>query len=417
MTSTTSNKHSFDFHKSEIIALFQRHPAKMTYWLCTYYPISEKILAKHQEKIVWSSISKNENITWTAELIARFQHKLDWFAISSNPKLPWSIDFIEQYKHKFQDFTELSNNTGIPWSYSLLEKYSSKWNWHWLAVNQSIDWTEKMMVDFDQFDQNLSRFNGNNLWTEAFILKYKARFHWGHLCYNPNLPWTEELIEELRTTWIPFERSAHFYAVSPWKGLSENIGLPWSKKFIKKYLPFPLIHPDGFNWKGLSRNESLPWKENLLEEFSSKWDWSLLSCNHQVGFTLEQLDTYKDKIVWEGSSSNVNTIAINSSLPWTEELIERYHDKWHWWGLAMNTGIVWTEALIDKYSDKLEAYPLFRNPSMPWSLDFLLKYETGCFDALTNEYGNVSERMWQGVFQNMLTDELVDELLSGSYEN
>jgi len=55
---------------------------------------------------------------------------------------------------------------------------------------------------------------------------------------------------------------------------------------------------------------------------------------------------------------------------------------------------------------------LFRNPSMPWSLDFLLKYETGCFDALSNEYRNISERMWQGVFQNVLTDELLDEILS-----
>jgi hypothetical protein len=78
----------------------------------------------------------------------------------------------------------------------------------------------------------------------------------------------------------------------------------------------------------------------------------------------------------------------------------------------MNQGIPWTVALIDKYSDKLDNYPLFRNPSMPWSLSFLLKYEMRCFDGLQMEFDNSSEQLWQQVFQSILTDEMVDELLS-----
>ena len=413
MTNTTANKHSSDFEKAEIIGLFQRHPAKMTYWICTYYPIPEKLLSKHKEKLIWSAISKNTQIRWTRDLVDQYQQHLNVRgAMVDNPSFPWSVDFIEKYKGTFERFDELSNNNGLPWSYPFLQQYKSKWNWHWLAVNTSINWTQEMIVDFDLFNENLAYVNGPGMWTEEFIMKYKDRFKWSRLCYNPNLPWSEELIEKLKSTWVSFERKTSQYTVSPWKGLSENVGLPWTKKFIKKHLPFPLIKPYGLYWKELSRNESLPWKDNLLEEYSNKWDWKQLSCNHGVEFSLEQIETYKNKIAWQGDGFDSMTIAINSSLPWSEELIDRYYHKWHWWGLAMNKGIPWTEVIIDKYSDKLDSYPLFRNPSMPWSLDFLLKYETGCFDALSNEYGNISERMWQGVFQNVLTDELLDEILS-----
>jgi len=279
-------------------------------------------------------------------------------------------------------------------------------------MNESIQWTEKMFIDFNLFGHNLSHVNGNNLWTEEFILKFKDKFNWSHLCYNPYLPWSEKLIDVLKPTWKASERKTNKWSVSAWKGLSENRGVPWSKEFIKKYLPIPLIKPNGLYWEVLSRNETLPWKENLIDEFPNKWDWLLLSGNNGVSFSVEQIEKYKNKIFWESKDSGKHTISENESLPWSEELIDRYFEKWYWWGLAMNRGIPWSEKIIDKYSGMLDDYPLFRNPSLPWSFEFLNKYEEQCFSGWNTECGKISEIVWDKVFKPLINDELVDEILS-----
>ena len=45
---------------------------------------------------------------------------------------------------------------------------------------------------------------------------------------------------------------------------------------------------------------------------------------------------------------------MNDALPWTEELIELYKDKWNWGvhGLSLNKALPWTEELIEKYEDR-----------------------------------------------------------------
>ena len=399
--------------KKEIIDLFTRNPTRMNSWLCSYYPLTESLISKHKDAVSWSALSSNENFKWTEAFIEKYNSKLSWnSALPKNASLPWSIDFISTHYKKFESKNEISENSGLPWSYDFIKFFKDKWNWHLLVINESIQWTEKMFVDFNLFDQNLSLINGNNLWTEEFILKYKDKFNWAHLCYNPNLPWSEKLIDNLKSTWKASERKTNKWSVSPWKGLSENKNIPWSKTFIKKYQPIPLIKPNGLSWNSLSRNESLPWKDNLLEDFSSKWDWRLLSGNNGVGFTMEQIEKYKEKIFWESNDSGYHTIAQNTSLPWSEELIDKYFEKWHWWGLAMNTGITWSEAIIEKYSKMLDNYPLFRNPSLPWAFDFIIKYEQACISTWNAECGEISEIVWNKVFKPLLNDELVDEILS-----
>ena len=399
--------------KREIIDFFTRNPTRMNMWLCSYYPLTESIIDKHKETIYWGALSSNENFIWTESFIKSYHDKFSWNSgFPRNPSLPWSTDFIFKNLGKFESREEISGNTGMPWSYEFINHFKYIWNWHWLVMNESIQWTEKMFVDFNLFGHNLSRLNGNNLWTEEFILKFKDKFNWSHLCYNPYLPWSEKLIEVLKPTWKASERRTNKWSVSAWKGLSENEGVPWSKEFIKKYLPIPLIKPNGLYWEGLSRNETLPWKENLLEEFSDKWDWLILSGNNGVGFTVEQIEKYKDKIFWECEDSGKHTIAENTSLPWSEELIDKYFEKWRWWGLAMNTGIPWSEKIIDKYEEMLDNYPLFRNSSLPWSFEFLNKYEEQCFSAWNIECGEISKVVWNKVFKPLMNDELVDEILS-----
>jgi len=398
-------------HNNELIELFKRE-IKLRMWLYNYYPIPEAIITKHKSKIWWKALSSNKNINWTPEFIKRNEDSFDWIdTMWKNPSLPISIEFITNNKGKF-NLSELSNNTGTHWDYDFINEYKQEWNWHHLVINKSIQWTEKMFVDFDLFKHNLSYVNGPDLWTKEFILKYKDKFNWSHLCFNPHLPWSEELIDKLKPVWKSFETKTTKWTVSPWKGISENKAIPWSVNFIKKNLPVPIVKPYGLNWVGLSRNESLPWKNNIIGEFKNKWDWDLISINNGVGLTCEQIEKYNDKLRWQATKLNTNTIADNTSLPWSEELIDKYFEKWHWESLALNKGINWTDNMIKKYKGQIDYYHLFRNPSLLWSLDFILKYEKQCHHSWQLHTEDFSYVIWEKAFAKLLTDELVDEIIS-----
>ncbi|TRZ65911.1 hypothetical protein D4R20_01330 [bacterium] len=383
----------------------------LIYWLYKSYPLPQSLISKYKEIINWEVLSGNQNITWTDDLINQYANKLDWAnAICKNPSMPWSIDFIVKNLGKTLSKNEISGNRGIPWSYDLINRFKEQWNWHWLVANESIQWTERMFVDFNLFKFHISLVNGPNLWNIDFILKYKERFNWWDLSRNPYLPWSEDLIGQLKTTWAKEKKRKN----SPWMGLSENTGIPWTKSLINKYNPIPILKPIGFSWKGLSRNESLPWDKNIIEDYVGKWDWELLSINNGVGFSKAQLEKYSNKIKWKRSSDfDLDTIASNTSLPWSEEIIDKFNDKWDWNGIARNTGIPWSEKLMKKYSAMLLPSVLFHNPSLPWTIDFILKYEENCFEVwdLTWLSEDIGIKLWSLIFQPLLTDSLVDEIL------
>ena len=64
-----------------------------------------------------------------------------------------------------------------------------------------------------------------------------------------------------------------------------------------------------------------------------------------------------EKISWANLSANHN-------LLFTEELIDKYLDKWEWHYLSSNPGISWTDYLIVKYKDKLDWNGLSENTSL-----------------------------------------------------
>ena len=400
--------------KESLLGLFLRRATLLNSWLCKYYPLTESHISSHKETIDWVSLSSNKYIKWTESFLNQFESRLEWkYALSKNPSLPWSIDFISKYSRKFGSREEISGNIGIPWNYDLLKSFQNQWNWHWLAMNKSIQWTEKMIVDFNLFDKNLSNIIDKNLWTEEFISKYKNKFSWAHLCYNPSLPWAESFIDKYSPFWENEEKSTNKWTVSPWKGVSQNEGIEWSLHLIKKYQKIPLYKPFGLHWTEMSHNEAIPFNDGIFDYFKNKWDWVFLSSNNNLCLSLKHIEQNKNRIIWEFKEMGRHTIALNSSLPWSEELIDKYFDKWYWHEIAMNTGIPWSENLISKYRLKLDNYPLFRNPSLPWSLEFILKFEDQCFDAWNSGCKEISEILWDSIFKPYLDDDQVEEILSG----
>ncbi|MBK8310433.1 MAG: hypothetical protein IPL04_05500 [Chitinophagaceae bacterium] len=89
-------------------------------------------------------------------------------------------------------------------------------------------------------------------------------------------------------------------------------------------------------WSGLSLNESLPWSSDLIERFIKKWDWEVLSGNNGVAFTANQIAKHKDKIIWKRKHPNFGALSDNTSLRWSEELIDAFIENWDWDDLSKN---------------------------------------------------------------------------------
>ena len=103
---------------------------------------------------------------------------------------------------------------------------------------------------------------------------------------------------------------------------------PCSAVLIQRYAERLLWSWD-WGFPGLSQNDSLPWSEELIERYAERWDWE-----------------------GEGLSGN-------EGLPWNESFLRRYAQRWEWpcvaWaGLPKLLG-QWAEPQICAVMDSLES--------------------------------------------------------------
>ena len=166
-------------NNEDIVKLFIRNSNTLIPLLFKYYPFTHELINKHQDMAEWDKLSANKNINWTDNFIDKHAAKWEWYrTMCMNPSLPWSIAFIEKHLGKFGSKEEMSGNKGMPWSYEFINHFKDRWNWHWLTINKSINWDQKMFVDFEMWNKTIQHVNGDNLWTEEFIIKYKNNFNW-----------------------------------------------------------------------------------------------------------------------------------------------------------------------------------------------------------------------------------------------
>ena len=111
-----------------------------------------------------------------------------------------------------------------------------------------------------------------------------------------------------------------------------------------------------FDWSALSENQGLPWTLDFIDQHSEFWDWSVLSQNPSLPWTDELIEYYKDMLDWEALSAN-------TGLPWSYELLEKYEDRWQWkvdelsailpglGGIYTNRAIRWSPSMLARFCD------------------------------------------------------------------
>lgn len=303
-------------------------------------------------------LTHNPYFPWTIELIEKYSSNWRFiYNISDNINLPWSIDLIKRYEESW-DYNALLKNESVPWDICLIDKYSEKWEWAFFSMSESLPWSEEL------------------------IDKYSEKWCWLWLSMNESLPcWSEEFIDKYSEKWY-------------WDPLTMNSKINWSESLIDKYL----INFDGKEWVNLILNPSIIWSEELIDKYSIYFDienqlygakvytgknlssnetlyfnaWNALARCENMHWSIGLLKKYKDKFdinfAWTGNSefniSYPTGLSSNPNLPWSEELIDSYIDKWEWSLLQRNSGIYWNTNLLKKYEDKIKLEEFLWNKNL-----------------------------------------------------
>ncbi len=344
-----TNKLIAENNKKLVAEIFERNPKFFISLISQFYPLNVEMVAyeKHLnwntislyndltfllinsnpedfdgvKSFNWKQLSSNRKIEWSSKIIDKFIDKWNWHELLYNKVFPWNIELVEKYEHKLDfQIVESHANSSVPLSINLIEKYKNDWD--------DIAWCL------------ISSYNSYITWNEVFL--FKDYFSWEYLSENESLIWTLELIEQYEDKWN-------------WSSLSANKNLTWSLELINQY-------EDRWSWSSLSANRNLPWSLELLEKYEQRWDWNNISNNQSIEWTAKLIERFDHKLYFD---TILNDNQINEGKYW--------HQKSNY-GLSSNKNVCLTEELIEKYIDRWNWSILSENEKLPWSVDFFNKY-------------------------------------------
>ena len=88
-------------------------------------------IMKHENKLKWSWLSQNPNITW--DIIQNNLDKhLDWNWLSQNPNITWEI--IQNNLDKPWNWNGISENPNITWDI-IKNNLDKPWDWDYISQN------------------------------------------------------------------------------------------------------------------------------------------------------------------------------------------------------------------------------------------------------------------------------------------
>ena len=333
-----------------------------------------------------------------------------------------------------------------PLTNDLIEKYRDLWKWDLLSENPKLKWTDQLIERYEArwswgeegiYSPNIMNNDGIN-WTTDLVYTYKHRVEKELLAQKTNLLNKYPDVLDMITN------------KNHWQYISSNEYLPWTSTIIEKY-------EDYIDFKLLSGNRSVPWTDNLIAKYADRFDkeryeagnyeqwvnkmdesiekeeytgvlkpaWSLSDDEYRLKYTENEFAEKLAESDWE-------SLSRDECVPWTEELIDKYIDKWEWghneeldpatsWfaipdgiteeevfsGLSTNPALPWSVKLIKKYSDRIDWDHLSNNVGLPWSLSLVKKFrKKWSWNDLKWNQG-----MWEKVFYPYLDEESIGEIM------
>jgi len=435
-------------------------------------PWSLELLERFKDRWEWGhfhynlGVSTLKTLPWSFDLLEQFKDYWDWEHLSNNNTLPWSLELLERFEDRWAwqgDFDTrgnherygLSENRALPWSIKLLERFENHWDWQSLSANESLPWTMDLLVRFkDRWDWSALSAHKSLPWADLLKL-FDAYSHfdnrgiltccWQQWLDDPNIP--KELLERYKEQWNWSIETESEVRDSDIEFIDEGFG-------INEYLELLKNYADELDWGLLSwitsvvKSNALPWPINLLEDYEScnQLETNLLlgiSLSETASWSLELLERidkyfdveryckerYLEEDSWKAERfSKVQEeiwerLSHNKSLPWSQELTERFtylwnsweqqpaewsieklegiEEDWHWdrkydqyrkqmWDLGCSAeekdrwiwdclsweeSLPWSIELLEHFEERWNWRRLSWNKSLPWSVELIERYK------------------------------------------
>ena len=335
-----------------------------------------ELIAEFEDYLYFPAIIENDGITWTADLIRTYSWSYDlfWYSLSLNQGVPWTYQLIEEFRDKLHFggkclhdlWTKtFGNNPAVRWDIPTLELVHDRVDWSQVCYRKDIEWSSEYLKKFaDRLDWSQLCANESFPWDLRLMKRYAERVDLVGLCKNPSIVWNAPkikwLLEQARekhTYWVDrISEQCEQSAMQVYTAFCANTKVKWNKELIHTLLvelkpqPASYVKNDEEYLKALSSNPSLPFTDALIERYQDYWDWSALTVNKGVNWSLKRVSKFEDQLDWVVIYGGVK------SIDYSIDFIDQYADK-----------LIWSSG--DGSAD------LSSNPYLPWSSDFIEYYK------------------------------------------
>lgn len=285
-----------------------------------------------------------------------------------------------------------------------LKKYKSILSWNYIVSNHKIKWNTAIIDEFkdDIFQSNdsFAEFNCNDAlpWSIDFIQRYEDLWDWNLLAQNPCVMGNLEIRNHFYNRLYPFIEEYGESCLDSSKSFGERYCdiLDSDSESFKKHKELQFQHSSEIlkaktiDWRLLSLNTLLPWSEELIEKYIDSWHWSELSTNESVPWDLKLIKTFEHKIDWTKDITDNNGVTrLNGT------------------SISNNMSIEWDSILLSTFSTKLNNWDISISDRAKWNIDLLIQFTDFW------EYGTLSlnKIVWSKVFHQFETEEYLMPLL------
>jgi hypothetical protein len=293
-------------------------------------------------------------------------------------------------------------------SLSSIRKWHEFISWHELSLNEHIPWDFDLMKEFEtkiKFSDEDSNFdfgmeeNGNIIWSVEMFEYFEHRINkdtFFQCVYRCTPAFFDKYLQSLK------------------EGKYNGYVTVIDEAITKVYqMGLATLGKDGMSYGDIKQ----------VEPFQAPKEDKLKVVYKPNKFTLEEIIAQADTLDFEELSTEIY-------LPWSEELIDRFIDKWYWGGvkyeyvskgkfnpfiaideipirimfcgLANNEGIKWTNEMVLKYWFHLHAVGFYAwAEKLDFSIELLYQLE-GLWDYEQLPY---LEKMWQQVYADFTEED------------
>ncbi len=286
------------------------------------------------------------------------------------------VKFILSYDEFFINMASLY----YPFNKNQLRKYKSILDWKTICGNSEIEWTLDLIIEFEELltDKEENKFdwqfqtNEGVEWSYDLIKYFHSKWEWEYLAQNSSFMsnkeccnlFQNELLQYFETIEKLIDTSNYFtdgaYAVL--HNANRNVKEMLEHKEFQIQTIQEIDKTEKIDFKYLSQNEILPWSEELLDKYSEKWFWNCISSNQSIPWNLPLLKKYESKLLWfKRTEYWLDCVSANLNIKWDSELLKEFHKKIAPVNVSVSHHTCWTIDLLWEFSQFWEYATLSHN--------------------------------------------------------